>query len=1488
MAQRATKDHDPGRPDLLTQSVSKSSPQERTLKIFTKKAENANLLRQRRGFKKPAASPRLMADAELPELFGNVTFKNGWTSNEDAVFGFYDITTPDPALQVQGPKCLGGGVVIDNVFYGVDYMAFFNTYFAYIRYYDMTSGSLLYEKTGKIHDIAPAGYQINPVTGEIWGIAFNDNADGYELVKVEFTDMGINRTKISDLPGDWAAFAIDGQGQMYGIDRDMTIDHQLPVVTETRLNRISEQGAVSLVGVTGELAAYVTGATIDPKTNRMFWVVNPADETAWLCEVNLSTGKATRLFEYVDGDQIVDLYIPERPDESAPDICTGAVVNFDGTSLSGTVSVTAPANFYGGLPGTGNITIHVLANGIEAGSTETRFGAEVEIPVSVPSSGNYDFQVYASNGNGNGPKLKIGTQWVGPDTPAATTATLTYADGNMKVDWLPVTETVNGGNMDLDNLTYTVVRADGSVAASGLKATSFTESIEVPQFLTAYYYTVYAVCGDLKSEGAVTNTVSLGTIVPPYAFDFATDKLNGWTILDSNGDGASWSLDGNAARCMFSNDVDLDDWLITPPVYLEAGKAYPVDFDTWNNFANFSERLEVKFGKDDTAAGMSGTLLEPTVVTGGNANGQHIAKYLVPETTGTYYIGFHAISDIGNFFLYVSNVSIGASITAMTPETVSNLTLTADPDGAYKVQVAFDLPSSSLSGLPLSSISKVEIKRGDEVVKVYENRTPGQHIVFEDTTIPASGDYLYHVTVYVGDLASQEVSGFLFVGFKYPEAPESVNLKAGETAGYAVVTWSPVMTDITGKTYPAGSLVYNVYQMEGNGGRLISKITDGSTSYTYEAVAAGKQDFVQVAVMAEFEGTEGNGSVSPLIPIGTPYPGIHETGNFGKYGWSYSNEGGGSWGLYRDDSLGGVTSQDGDDFYFGCIGSNEDAYGYLYTGLITLEDMTNPGLTFYNFNIQDEKGNPDVNEIVVSVRIEGEEEYTELFRNTPQEICDHYPNVWKRATVGLQQFAGKTVQIRFAAVVKQYFYTLIDNIYVGPILGEDLRAANISAPATVKTGTDFNVDVRVANYGANEASGWSVGLYADGVLVAEKAGQPVESGLASVVTFNCEMPALAQEPVNYYAVVTYGPDEDQTNNTSETVVVTPVVSKLPAPEDLTGVLSEDGVLLEWSEPDTTSPIAGDPVVEDFEDAAAFSDQYGNWIFVDKDESPVGGMNELNMPGITPGQTTGSFWIWDHSLAGNDTFKAHSGNKYLFALFRWDDGETDDWAISPELYGVEQQISLWAKSYEGMYPEKIEIWYSTGSTDPDDFIKIEGAGAEVVPDEWTLFSATVPEGAKRFAIRSCARGSFMLMVDDVSFIPVESVGELSILGYNVYRNGEKINDNIVEECEYTDTTAVDGVAYEYQVTALYVQQGESIGSNVVSLTPGGMEGLNGSPTVTLEGRTIVIRNASGLKITVTSSDGIILFDGIGNSEQRIEADKGIYLIKIGTRGRKIAI
>lgn len=1438
--------------------------------------------------KKFAAAPLKVAEG-MPQINGCVIYSDFWTSANEV--GVYALPKQAGATELlfPGPNATYGGACVDGKYYATDRQVIFIFQVLSCTAWDVTDGELVGEwQPSDLSTLSSAGYAQDPTTGTYYGITFT--ADGKSRVISTLTfGEGITATPVAPIEGSWNSVVIDSHGQMYGIRHEIEGSGDDAFMSGSTLCKIDkETGAVTEIGATGCIPVYSSNAIIDPSTDRMFWNLCEENEEGWMCEVNLATGETTPLYQLAGNEEIMGLYIPTPLPDKAPGECQDVELVFPEGSMNGSVNLTTPATFFDGTAGSGNLTICVTVNGEEVATASAAWGVETTVPVDLSdyAAGRYNIAVFGRTAEGDGPKTVVRGEWYGPDVPSATSAVLSYVNGNMEVTWNAVTTSVNGGYIDLDNLTYKVVRADGSVAAEGLTVTSFSEAVAEPEEgMVAYSYTVYVVAGNAVSAPANTNVVSLGSLTPPYTSNFAEDGLDGWTVIDANGDGKSWTAYQGEARVSYNSSLAMDDWLVSPGLKLEGGKVYGISFTSHSSGSSFPERLEVKYGKEASVSGMTSALVEPTIIN--SSEPRTFDALIKAETDGIYYVGFHGMSDADMFYLYVGDVTIQAGADGNAPASATNLEVEPDVNGALKAKVSFKTPSTTLLGAPLAGLDKVELLRNDEVIKTFPSPAVNTTLTYEDT-LTEKGAVEYTVVAYNANGEGMPVSVSTYIGYQAPEAPLGVKVATTSTEGEVIVTWNAVTEDIAGLLLSSDKVTYSIYDEDEN--EIVSGLT--SLSYTYQAVPAGEQKFVEVIVAAVVEGVTGAGTYSNMVPAGKPYDGLHEGVANGQlsYIWGLASINGGTVSLMREST--DIPSPDGDGYYFAIDGPQLNTGAMLFSGLVSLAGAENPVLSFYTFDITRIADDPeahDVNEISVGVKKLGDTEYSEVFSGNVYDICESSDNGWGKVSIDLSDYANETIQFGITGVTRAYRYTVIDNIKAGATYDYDLSAPRITAPEKVKAGSDYQVDVTVVNEGEKAVNAYAVELYADEKLVATEDCGALASGASTTVTFDCVMSSVATEPVTYFAKIVYSADQYAANNQSRNVTVTPILSVLPAVVNLEAKSENEGVKLTWNEPELEGGQATQ-VTEDFEDADSFSAEYGNWTFVDGDQSEVGGFQNMDIPGINPGSTKGSFWIWDTSMLGNQTFGAHSGTKYLFSLFRYDDGKADDYAISPELTGEKQTISFYAKSYSTEYPEKIRVLYTTlPSVDPADYVEV--MPAEQVPGEWTLYQVELPAGALHFAINSCATSSFMLMVDDVTFTPAVGFSNLEIAGYNVYRDGVKINDALVGDNEYLDTNVVDGETYTYVVKAVYVDRGESANSNAVVITysESGVDTLGAAGVkVTAENGNVVIYGAEGKHVTVATLEGVVIYNGEGAEKTVVEAGKGVYVVSVDKVVKKLAV
>lgn len=1391
----------------------------------------AHLAQKTSAAKAPAAEA-----ASLPDLRGSVVFQSNWTQ-ENAPVGLYKINADGTVtMQIADVNANGGGFLQDGIYTATEYESFWGMLFITATAYDLESGESVAVYGGETPDhVCIGGETVDPTDGTIYAITYNADGSGLQLSKMSYGET-ISATAVAPLEGNWNSLVCDAAGQLYGISYDGVEQGEDFVVTSSTLNKIDKAtGEVTAIGETGHAPQYLSSATIDTKTGRMFWTVNPPDETGYLCEVNLTTGVATKIVDFALDDEIMGLcVVAPAAEQGAPAAVTDLAADFHEGALSGNVSFKLPTTLFDGSAATGTLGYKVLANGEKVAEGTGAAGAAISAPVTVDEAAEYTIVVTASNAAGESPKAKL-TLFIGKGTPKSPEAALVYEGGKMKLSWPAVTESADGGFIDPAAVTYSVTRiinnesGSAMTVATGLTATSFEEEVAMPAEITTYHYLVVAESAGVESVPAKSNSVTLGSIVPPYVNNFdSSDALSGYTIIDGNNDGKVWAYyqgasgaDGNpgAARMTYNTSLAMDDWMITPPLKLEGGKAYKVSFQARANSDAYPERVEAKWGNAATAAAMTGVIVAPTDL---GKNWVELGAYIMPETDGIYYVGIHGISDEDTYYLYVDDLTVSAPSVTTVPGLATDLAVANDPSGNGQATITFKAPAKTMGGETLAAITKIELSRDGNVIKTFDAPAPGADLSHKDTA--ENGTHTYSVQAFNADGAGEVASVTAFVGVDKPGAPENVTMVETATPGEVTITWDAVTVDQNGNAINPALVTYLVAEPTTTGWASIVAEPISNTTYTFQAVPAGEQDMVQYAVFAVTSAGNGLGSRTDMIAVGTPYDGMEESfpaGNISYVlGTGFANSSNVAWSIYTDESLNGIASQDGDNGFAGMKASALDESAALFTGKISLEGAVNPGVSYYAYNIIGESGNVDANEIQIWVKEPNDAEWTAVGQPAVMNQLGETDG-WYLVTNSLAAYAGKVIQVRFQATVKAMAYTFIDNIKIGDMLENDLHARAISAPAKVKAGADYEVAVTVNNNGTKDATAFTIKLFADGEQVAAKTVDALAAGTATTETFTLNMHALAEEPVVLHAEVEFAADEKQDNNKTAEVTVTPQISKLPAVTDLKGEADENGKAhLTWSEPDLNAAPAETGVV-DFEDAESFAHEYEGWTFIDADGKPVGGFQNTDIPGIDPGNTLTSFFVFDRAAETwkHESFAAHSGTKYLASLFNYNpsNGLVDDWAISPMLDGSAQTITFYAKSYDSQYSESFDFLYSTTGTETSDFIPV--GSKKNISTTWTEYSFEVPAGALYFAVRNHDTDAFMLMLDDFTFAAAGASAELSIAGYDVYRDGVKITTEPTGETEFTDADATDG-DHTYVVVAVY-DKGISKGSNAVTVSTTGI-------------------------------------------------------------------
>ncbi|MDE6353789.1 MAG: hypothetical protein K2L56_01810, partial [Prevotella sp.] len=943
------------------------------------------------------------------------------------------------------------------------------------------------------------------------------------------------------------------------------------------------------------------------------------------------------------------------------------------------------------------------------------------------------------------------------------------------------------------------------------KTITFADDVLINAAADRIYYLNWFADVVVSAEEAVYEEPIITDLTAelPYSNTFETNAEQAQAaIYDANNDQSTFSFTEHAstgsqvARYRYSSSNAADDYLVFPGVALKAGTKYKVSVDAAAYGPSYPERLEVVAGKVAKVSELTIPVIAATEVATKEFVTLSNGEFTVTED-GTYFIAAHAISDKNQYYLYVDNFSI-FEVDASAPATVSDLNVVADAQGANKATVSFTVPATTIGGEALTEAVSYVVKRDGVEIKS-ETKAAGEKVSFEDI-VEEAGYYTYSVVASSAGKTGETAVLKAYIGYDTPAAVSNVTV--ADKSGSVAIAWDASTSGAEGYVVNTADFKYNVYPVEmveffgmtlpmtDYANPYATGLTETSTSFAFDT-NSGEQGFTYFAVTTKNttgESADAYGSVVTGTPYEMPFFETVANGSF-SYWWGYASDANQKYvdgGLY----IGEKGSDDNSSFemYAGTAG-----WVNLQSGKIALAGTANPTLTF-DYSAE--------NATVLTVSVitpKGEKEVATFTAGTDFAL----------ATVSLVEFANEDwVRVIIKGTFSAAGSAFIDKIRVYNMVDNNLVAKAITATSKVEAGDDVTVNVTVENQGSltAEAGAYTVDIYCNNAKVQSIPGTALESNATTTFEYVYATNVMTPASLEWKAVVEFAADADMSNNTTATVKTTVKTRNYPVVTDLAGTQADGNVSLTWSEPDMTA-IAAEPVTDSFEDYESFAvNAAGDWTFVDGDGSATYAIENIDFPNAGSEM---AYIVFDGSYSSlNASFAAHSGDKYM-ASFAAENGPNNDWMISPELSGDAQTVSFFARTYTDQYgAESFEFYYSTTGKDVADFVKVETVAA--VPVDWTEYMFDVPAGAKYFAIRCTSDDRFIFLVDDVTYIPAGvSAADLSLVGYNIYRDGVKLNAEPVAETSYTDADAANG-EHSYVVTVVY-DKGESAASNILTLS-----------------------------------------------------------------------
>lgn len=280
-------------------------------------------------------------------------------------------------------------------------------------------------------------------------------------------------------------------------------------------------------------------------------------------------------------------------------------------------------------------------------------------------------------------------------------------------------------------------------------------------------------------------------------------------------------------------------------------------------------------------------------------------------------------------------------------------------------------------------------------------------------------------------------------------------------------------------------------------------------------------------------------------------------------------------------------------------------------------------------------------------------------------------------------------------------------------------------------------------------------------------------------------------------------------------------------------IRDNRVSLVWN---TVEQVYG--IFDDFEehrDFAINSPGTVGWSYLDMDHANTYTIGDYVYENASSPK---AFMVWTPSKTippyTYDKALPHSGQKCLMSIAPSNETRRNDWLISPDLssqnFTEDITLSFWARSLTASYGEElVKIAYSTTDKDINSFVFLNNGAATSIPEsseahpDMYFFEFRIPKEARYVAINCVTWSGHALFIDDVMIatnkVNPSKAAHNYLTGFNLYRNGVKVNEKLITEHAYTDVVSSYG-DHTYQVESVFETgtpvKGESVTVNVPNI------------------------------------------------------------------------
>ena len=643
-------------------------------------------------------------------------------------------------------------------------------------------------------------------------------------------------------------------------------------------------------------SSYYGGLIYSVAEDCYYWNINFYDSSA-LAKIKPQTESVEIVFPFEYGNEFLYFLTTDSSNPDSPDKASLVSSKFANGSTSGSLIFKAPEALNNGtsLPAGTLLGYDFKLDDVDYKTGEVKAGETFEIKMENLSEGFHNFRLVISYGELESSPLRIRT-YIGIDTPNPP-AEVTLSEE--MVTWSKVDSSEHGGYVDYDDLEYKVYINDEFYGST--KNLSLPVRLPADKELALYTASVSCQSQGKESEPTMSNMIAFGKpfSVPYYITPTLEQALLSY-VWDSNNDDVSWTLinDGPFYISYSQTDQPHDDWLVLPPVSLtDTESYYCLSFEASRITDAYPlEYIEVALSGSPNPQDMNNMIVEKYQPVKNYPETNTVTALIKIDHPGTYYLGFHAISEPDQAGMTVGNVEIyDNNIRSESPQMAEIISCQAGEQGKLEAKLSFKFPSLSMNGTSLKADEKLiaHISSPSDDREIVGK--PGEKT--EVIVATQQGENEITLEVSSGELNSPKKLISIYTGIVPPLTPKQVSTVTHPDNTSMTITWDKVTKGENNGFLRPENVVYDVFRSINMGyyidyQQLAEGLTETSYTYTLPYADSGEflpQENVTLAVAARNEGGTNGRMAAFWDVLGTPYAIPFEEDlinwNFESFGW---------------------------------------------------------------------------------------------------------------------------------------------------------------------------------------------------------------------------------------------------------------------------------------------------------------------------------------------------------------------------------------------------------------------------------------------------------------------------------------------------------------------------------------------------------------------------------------------------------------------------